>query len=223
MSTASDRDEAIRQRRRKTAILGAALAATIVKPVRQQGKTEFQTRTGRIDGEGRLLPYSQDSGSPIPTDLHRTVLNMDFQRQQSRFGESAVIIGTDGDVTPVDAELISTALNEAGIETVFVEHKFKTLVDEDVLPDRVSTHSGSQWYDPGVSNMGCRIYGVDQTLVVEACVSGGWARVGRKNFRGDLVREGRFEYAGERQRGVIELYWKVPLSRQVRRARARGK
>lgn len=101
--------------------------------------------------------------------------------------------------------------------------KTAALTDADVLPDRVATHPRNRFHDPAVGNMGCRFNGVDQELVVEACVSEGWVRVGRRNGAGRLVVDGIKDYAGVKQTGTVELYWKIPLSRQVRRARARGK
>ncbi len=94
------------------------------------------------------------------------------------------------------------------------------------IPDRLCIESHSRYHSPATPYIGVRIDGSDEDSgdVVEYCVSERWVRLGVRGADGQINRVGRYGLETTTLRAVaVEVYWRIPPSRQVRRALARGK
>lgn len=91
----------------------------------------------------------------------------------------------------------------------------------DGIPDRLSIERGSRFYTSVGGYVGVRLNGEDVNgRVVEFCTSEGWARLVDPALSGKPL--GRLEVeSATRHNGVVETYWRMQPSRQIRRQLAR--
>lgn len=89
------------------------------------------------------------------------------------------------------------------------------------IPDRLSIERGSRFYTSVGGYVGVRLDGEDVNgRVVEFCTSEGWARLVDPALSGKPL--GRLEVeSATRHNGVVETYWRMQPSRQIRRQLAR--
>ena len=87
------------------------------------------------------------------------------------------------------------------------------------IPDRLSVLRGSPYYVGGGPQIGVKLDGIEQQHAIEFCVSGGWVEVAKPDADGRVSV--RAAQDAKKQAGVVETYWKVQPSRQVRRQLAR--
>ena len=88
--------------------------------------------------------------------------------------------------------------------------------DSDGLPNRLSIDRSSPYYTNCGGYVGVKIDGEEAPNCIEFCVSEGWLRLGTTaQVTRAEVRDAPRKY------GKVEVYWRAPPSRQVRRQIAR--
>lgn len=86
------------------------------------------------------------------------------------------------------------------------------------FPDRLCIEAMSKFFSTSCAYVGVRVDGVESNDIVEYCLSGRWVRIGQRDAGNNLIRE-RLNFKTTHKWDVdIELYWRYPASRQVRRA-----
>ena len=86
------------------------------------------------------------------------------------------------------------------------------------VPDRISVARSSRFFTTCGSYLKVLFDGEEVPNCIEFCISGGWARFG--NSAGNRVTVHEAETAPRRY-GVVDVFWRAPPSRQVRRQLAR--
>jgi hypothetical protein len=132
----------------------------------------------------------------------------------------AASLRDNGEATLIDGELIDpdrVILGQTGgqIAEIFVKSPIPT-TDSDGLPNRLSIDRNSPHYTNCGAFVGVKIDGEEAPNCIEFCVSEGWVRLGS----GGAVTRAEVKHA-ERKYGKVEVYWRSPPSRQVRRQMAR--
>lgn len=126
----------------------------------------------------------------------------------------------------VSQALLVEALNP-GVEVKLARQQGKTAAVETVMPndgmpDRLSINPQSRFFTSCGQYVGVRLNGEDVNgRVIEFCRSGGWVRIANVE-PGQKVNRRQVEEA-PKHHGVVELYWRMTPSRQVRRQLARIK
>lgn len=94
-------------------------------------------------------------------------------------------------------------------------------VPDDGLPDRLSIERHSRFYTSCGGHVGVRLDGEDVNgRVIEFCKSEGWARLVDPALSGKKLSALEVQGA-TRHNGVVETYWRMQPSRQIRRQLAR--
>lgn len=124
----------------------------------------------------------------------------------------AIIIGTAVHLALANAQGEFVEISE--------ERRFEPQPDNGI-PDRLSIERGSRFYTSVGGYVGVRLNGEDVNgRVVEFCTSEGWARLVDPSLSGKPL--GRLEVeSATRHNGVVETYWRMQPSRQIRRQLAR--
>lgn len=117
-----------------------------------------------------------------------------------------------------DGELIDPDRIQSIPDGFMVQKETSTsTVDSDGLPNRLSIDRSSRYYTNCGNYVGVKLDGNDAPNCIEFCVSEGWVRLGNG---GATVSRAEVRDA-QRQYGKVEVYWRSPPSRQVRRQMAR--
>ena len=86
------------------------------------------------------------------------------------------------------------------------------------VPDRISVERGSPFFTSCGAYLKVLFDGEEVPNCIEFCISGGWARFGNSAGNRVTLQEAR---TAPRRYGVVDVFWRAPPSRQVRRQLAR--
>lgn len=125
----------------------------------------------------------------------------------------------------MNKRIVLAAAAATALAAIPPRQKGKTVAAEpmpdDGLPDRLSIERSSRFYTSCGGHVGVRLDGEDVNgRVVEFCKSEGWARLVDPALSGKALSA--LEVKGAvRHNGVVETYWRMTPSRQIRRQLAR--
>ena len=115
----------------------------------------------------------------------------------------------------IDPDSVTILPRQQGKTEYLVKQTIPT-TDSDGLPNRLSIDRSSRYYTNCGAYIGVKLDGVEAPNCIEFCVSEGWVRLGA----GGVVTRGEVRDAPKKY-GKVELWWRSPPSRQVRRQIAR--
>lgn len=134
-------------------------------------------------------------------------------RQQGKTmasGKTTDLIRSEG-YEPVDLDRVTKQKDGSFIVSV------PPVVNHEGLPNRLSIDRSSPYYTNCGAYVGVKFNGEDEQRTIEFSVSGGWIRRGKNGVKVTMqeMRDAPKEY------GKVEVFWRSPPSRQVRRQIAR--